>query len=95
MSHMVTYTCTCSALLSHFILVQPFVTPWTVACQVPLFTGFFGKNTVMGCRALLQGMLPSQGLNLHLLHWQAGSLPLAPPGKPVYTYICIYLQVSI
>ena len=24
---------------------------------------------------------------LHLLHWQAGSLPLAPPGKPVYTYI--------
>ena len=28
---------------------------------------------------------PVQGLNpyfLHLLHWQAGSLPLAPPRKP-------------
>ena len=28
--------------------------------------------------------LPDQGLNLcllHLLHWQMGSLPLAPPGK--------------
>ena len=25
----------------------------------------------------------TQGLNLCLLHWQAGSLPLVPPGKPV------------
>ena len=35
--------------------------------------------------ALLQGIFPTQGLNtrlLCLLHWQAGSLPLAPPGKP-------------
>ena len=33
----------------------------------------------------LQGIFPTQGLNPHLLcllHWQAGSLPLAPPGKP-------------
>ena len=31
------------------------------------------------------GILPTQGWNLHLsclLHWQADSLPLAPPGKP-------------
>ena len=44
-----------------------------------------GKNTRVGCHALLQGIFPIQGLNprlLHLLHWQAGSLPLAPPGKP-------------
>ena len=44
-----------------------------------------GKNTGVGCHALLQGLLPTQGSNprlLHLLHWQAGSLPLAPPGKP-------------
>ena len=26
---------------------------------------------------------------LHLLHWQAGSLPLAPPGKPMYMYMCL------
>ena len=40
----------------------------------------------MGCHALLQGIFPTQGSNpqlLSLLHWQAGSLPLAPPGKPV------------
>ena len=38
----------------------------------------------MGCPALLQGIFPTQGLNLRLLcllHWQTGSLPLAPPGK--------------
>ena len=34
--------------------------------------------------ALLQGVFLTQGSNLHLLcllHWQADSLPLAPPGK--------------
>ena len=34
---------------------------------------------------LLQGIFPTQESNLHLLcllPWQAGSLPLAPPGKP-------------
>ena len=43
-----------------------------------------GKNTGVGCQALLQGIFPIQGLNMCLLHlhWQAGSLPLAPPGKP-------------
>ena len=44
-----------------------------------------GKNSGVGCHALLQGIFPIQGLNmslLHLLHWHAGSLPLAPPGKP-------------
>ena len=38
-----------------------------------------GKSTGVGCHALLQGIFPTQGLNLfllHLLHWQAGSLPL-------------------
>ena len=45
-----------------------------------------GKNTEVSCHALLQGIFPTQGLNLHLLrllHWQAGSLSQAPPGKPL------------
>ena len=44
-----------------------------------------GKNTGVGCRYLLQGIFTTQGSNLYLLcllHWQAGSLPLVPPGKP-------------
>ena len=44
-----------------------------------------GKNIGVGCYDLLQGIFPTQVLNLRLLcllHWQAGSLPLAPLGKP-------------
>ena len=44
-----------------------------------------GKNTGVGCHSLLQGTFPTQESNLYLLcllHWQAGSLPLAPLGKP-------------
>ena len=44
-----------------------------------------GKNTGLDCHALLQGIFPTQGSNrclLRLLHWQVGSLPQAPPGKP-------------
>ena len=39
----------------------------------------------MGCHFLLWGIFLTQRWNpclLHLLPWQAGSLPLAPPGKP-------------
>ena len=41
------------------------------------------------CQALLHGISPTQGLNLHLLqllYWHEGSLPLAPPGKPLSPY---------
>ena len=46
---------------------------------------FPGENSGMGCHAFLQAIFPTLGLNPHLLHllrWQVGSLPLAPPGKP-------------
>ena len=42
-----------------------------------------GKNTGVGCPPPRD--LPNPGIKpllLGLLHWQAGSLPLAPPGKP-------------
>ena len=44
-----------------------------------------GKNTGVDCHALLQGIFLTQESNpslLHLLHWQADSLPLVPPGNP-------------
>ena len=48
-----------------------------------------GRNTGVGYHALLQGIFPTQesnpGLLCHL-HWQGGSLPLAPPGKPQVSY---------
>ena len=50
-----------------------------------------GKNIGVGCHALLQGIFPTQGSNLSLLcllHWQAGSLPLAPPEKALLQNTC-------
>ena len=59
------------------------MTPWAAARQAPLSMGFPpGKNTGVGCHVLLQGILPTQGSNLCLLHWQVGSFPLVSPGKP-------------
>ena len=46
---------------------------------------FPGKNTGVGCHALLQEIFLIQESNpplLCLLHWQVGYFPVAPPGKP-------------
>ena len=59
----------------------------TTTCQAPLSMGFPGKNTGVCCHAFLQGILLTQGLNLHLLcllKWQAGSLPLASPHSRLF-----------
>ena len=51
---------------------------------------FSGKNIGVGCHFLLRGIFPTQESNLcllHLLHWQADSLPLAPPWSPLFTQI--------
>ena len=71
----------CVLVLSRFSRVQLFEMLWTVtlcAQDSP------GKNTGVGCIALLQGIFPTQGSNphlLHLLHWQVGSVALVPPGN--------------
>ena len=44
---------------------------------------FPGKNIGVGFHFFLQGIVPTQGSNMCLsclLHWQASSLPLVPPG---------------
>ena len=49
-----------------------------------------GKNTEVDVHALLQGIFPTQELNLGLLcllHWHLGSLPLAPPEKLLELYL--------
>ena len=45
------------------------------------------KNTGVGCHFLLQGIFPTQGSNLGLLPWPAGSLLSEPPGKPQPLFI--------
>ena len=43
-----------------------------------------GKNTGVGCYALLQGIFLTRDRTRvsRLLYWQVGSLPPVPPGKP-------------
>ena len=38
-----------SALVCVLSHVRLFVTPWSIACQVPLTMKFLGKNTGVGC----------------------------------------------
>ena len=67
-------------MLGRFSHVQLFATSWSVASQAPLSTVFSRQEYWNGLTFPSPGDLPAQGLNLHLLHWQAGSLPPAPPG---------------
>ena len=70
--------------------LQPYGPP---ACQVlSVYGDSPGKNTGVGCHALLQGIFPTQGSNQHLLcllQWQAGSLPLASLGKMFITTLYV------
>ena len=65
-----------------FSCVWLFATPWTAAYQAPPPMGFSRQEYWSGVP------LPSP-----LLRWQAGSLPLAPLGKPrCLSDICIYFK---
>ena len=48
--------------------VRLFVIPWTVPARLLYPWDFPGKITGVGCHFLLQGIFPTQGLNLGLLH---------------------------
>ena len=80
------YLCVLCRVPSHFSCVQLSCDP--VGCSPPGFSvhgGSPGKNTGVGCCALLQGIFLTQGSNLCLLcllDWQVGSLPLELPGNP-------------
>ena len=47
-----------------------------IATQTLLSMDFPGQNTEAGCHLLLRVNLTNKGLDPHLLHWQADSLPL-------------------
>ena len=63
--------------------VQHFVTPWTVAHQAPPSINFLGMSTGVGCHFLLQGIFPTQGLKLGLLHYRWILYHLSHQGSPI------------
>ena len=72
-------------MLSHLSCVRLFATLWTVAPQAPLSMGFSRQEYWSGLPwPNPPGDFPTQGSNPHLLrllHWQTGSLLLAPPAE--------------
>ena len=75
--------------LSSFIHAHLCASPWAVACRLLSPWDSPGKNTGLGCHALLQGVFPTQGLNPHLVFpalrsgfftmsitWEAPKLPM-------------------
>ena len=77
-------------MLSHFSHVWLLATPWTVAHQAPLSLGFSRQECWSGFPFpspwdLKPGIKPMSLMSPVL---QAGSLPLAPPGKPKTRLYC-------
>ena len=69
-------------------VVSDFATLWTIVCQASLSMRFSKQEHWSGLPFPSPGDLPDPGIkptSLCLLHWQVGSLPLAPPGKPSET----------
>ena len=62
--------------------------PWTVASQAPLSMELSRQEYWSGLPFPSSGDLPNPGIkpmSLCLLYWQVDSLPLVPPGKPLYS----------
>ena len=57
--------------------------PWTVACQALLSVGLSRQDTGVGCHALLQGIFPTQGWILGLLHCRWILHCLSHQGSPM------------
>ena len=66
----------CSVVSVMLDFLQPYgLSPTILLCPYDSS----GRNTAVGCHALLQGVFLTQRWNLHLLgllHWQEGPLPL-------------------
>ena len=79
--------CSCCLVISHVLLHEA---PWIAAHLAPLSLGLPRQEYWSGLPFPSPAYLPTGGSNpgikptslLPLLNWQAGSLPLVPPGKP-------------
>ena len=61
--------CMCMFVLNHTSVVSNSLHPYGLQPASLLCSwDFLLKNTGVGCHALLQGIFPTQGSNLHLLH---------------------------
>ena len=83
----------CARMLSCCSGIQLFATLWTVAYQAPLSMGFSRQEYWSGLPCPPPGHLFDLGIEPKSLTspaLAAGSLPLVPPGKPMYIHAYVY-----
>ena len=81
MAHGRKLSCFCFFLFS-LSRVLLFATPWTTACQAPLFMGFPRQEYWSGLPFPSPGNLPDPGTKPMSPAWQVGSSPLSHLGSP-------------
>ena len=74
--------------------VQLFVTPWTVAYQVPLSMGFSRQEYWSGLLFSSPGDLPDPGMELRSPALQADALPSESPKTAEWLSIQIFYPVK-
>ena len=82
-------------MLSSFSHIQLCVTLWTLCSLLGSSVHGIIQAGILDWVAMpfSRGIFLTQWLNLHLLcllHWQVGSLPLAPPGKPYNLIVLLF-----
>ena len=72
------------------------VTTWTIVC-FSVHGDSPGKNTRVGCHALLQGIFPTQGLNPRLPHcWELNHwLKMGNFIKYIYNFNAVFMKIII
>ena len=91
---------TCISSVQSFSRVQLFATFWTVAHKALLSMGFSRQECWSGLLCLPPGIFPTEGLNLHLLHWQVEYLQLSHMGILIKKFVlnhfsCVQLFVTL
>ena len=75
--------------------VRLFVTPWTVAYQVPLSMGFSRQDYRSGLPFPSPGDLPSPGIEPRYPALKVDALPSELPGKSRLLYIMISIPILV
>ena len=73
-------------VFSHFNHVRLFLAHWTVAARLLCPWDSPGKNTGVGCHALLQGIFPTRGSNPSLPHRRRILYHLSHQGSPLWSH---------
>ena len=85
-------------MLNRISHVRLFCNPMDCSSPGSSVQGFSRQESWSGLPCPFARDLPDTGISPHLLrllYWQAGSLPLAPPGKRSIFSVCFFLQCNL